>query len=278
LLEDAWKKLRADGVDFALISGSRPLYWRAGYGPCRPSYIFRIAAGEKESKRSIAGDFLPYLEKINQLYQAEPVHFRRSPEMLRDILEARPVGLRPKMPAEKNMVFALAEERAYLVGWRVESEGDTPHIAVVEYAGERSLLAEAAPALAARWKAPLSFEVPFWEETFRAKLAKVGVEKDFRTASGTVKILHLPQLMEKMRPLWERGLEAEQKAITFSQSGDEAKIALGKESLIVQGPAVAELVFGTTEKRFWAADKPTLAETLKSIFPLPSVRYDLDFV
>jgi len=277
LLADAWQKLRADGVDFALVSGSRPLYWRAGCAPCRPSYVFGIAPGAKAGTRLIKEDFRDDLETINQIYQTEAVRFHRSPELLQDILQGRPVGHRPAMLKEK-MVFALIEGRAYVVGWRIEEQDLAPYIIVVEYAGERGLLAETAPTLAARWGRPVHFEVPFWEETFRALLTSVGVEEEFRPAGGTVKILNLPQLMEKLRPLWEKGLEGRQKAIRLVQAGEEAGFIMGEASLTLQGGAVAELVFGTTEARSWAADQVGLREALESIFPLPGLRYGLDFV
>jgi hypothetical protein len=226
----------------------------------------------------IKEDFLANLEAISQIYQTEPVHFYRSPELLQDILRGRPVGCRPPMPVEKKLVFALLEGRAYVIGWRIEDDTTVPHIIVVEYAGERSLLAEVAPILAARWGALVHFEVPFWEETFRAALALVGKQEEFRPASGTVKILNLPQLMAKLRPLWEKGLESGQAAIRFAQSGEEVKLSLGDAELTLQGGAVAELVFGTIEARAWAADQAGLREALQSIFPLPGLRYDLDYV
>jgi hypothetical protein len=187
---------------------------------------------------------------------------------------------RPWGERKDKAVFALLAGRAYVMGWRWPQQEGGGFIEVLEYAGDRKLLAEMAPAAAKEFGLPLRLHVPAWDEEFRRSLAGAGEEKEFANAwEGTVKVLSLDRLMEKTRRIWEAKAEKEAaERITFSQSGGSAQIILGSEALSLEGQEIAELVFGTTEERGWASDRPNLREALQRIFPLPGPRYGLNFI
>ena len=275
LLQDAWEKLRRDGIDFALISGNRSLYWRAGCGACRPTYTYMVPPGGGGAPLAglAADDPRLHLDEMQKIYQAEPVHFCRSREDLEGIT-------RPWPERSDKAVFARLEKRAYLVGWRWLMQEGGDFIEVLEYAGDRNLLAERAPALAAEFGLPLRFNVPAWEEEFRLGLEKVGRQSDFSDCQeGTIKILALGRLLEKLRPFWEPKMSKElAERLSFFQFLEEAEIGLGKENLKLKGQEAAELVFGTAEAKEWAPDRPALGEALKDLFPLPGPRYGLNFI
>ncbi len=272
LLEDAWRKMREDGVDFAMISGDRSLYWRAGCAACRPTYTYEVPPAGENAAQVTAGDARLYLEDMCRIYQTEPIHFCRSMEDLQSITH-------PWELHKDKVVFALLGKSAYVMGWRWQTEKEN-FCEVLEYAGDRKLLAERAPALADRFGAPLRFHVPAWDEELRTGLARAGKQTHYSNCwGGTIKILALDRMMEKLRPMWgpRAGKELMEK-ISFSQSDDTAEIALGKETFTLEGKELAELVFGTVEERAWAPDKPALRDVVRLIFPLPGPQYGLNFI
>lgn len=269
LLDDSWDLLRADGVDLVLVSGSRRLYLDDGCGNCRPNYRFMVQPGEGE----LAGTICPPHEHINamlRLYHAEPIHFVRTDEQLEKVVCPRPIM--------DKVVFAMLSDRAYYLGWRTQTEAGQPFIETLEYAGDRALLVQAAPALAQEFGAPLRFHVPDWETDFRAALAQVAEQTALiNSPEGTVKILALGRLMEKLRPFWQPKVGREiADQLGFFQFRDQAEIRLGDESLQLSGAMPAELVFGTTENKSWGTGQ--LAEVLQQLFPLPGPRYGLNYL
>jgi len=282
LLEDAWEKLRADGVDFSLISGSRGLYRRAGCAECGPTYAFVIPPAESLSARPsaqmITGDPRPYLEEMLRLYLAEPVHFSRSREQLQAV-----ANLWPQI--REKAAFALLEGRAYLVGmvnqWTNGSAESSSTLDVVEYAGDRRVFGRWASKIGATFSLPLRFFVPTWDEELRGELARAGEQRRFcNSPEGTVKILALQQLMSELRPFWEPRLGTNcADRIRFSQQGEQAQIALGQENLLLEGREIAELVFKTAEAKEDALrGSGSLGEALARIFPLPRPRYGLNYI
>lgn len=274
LLARAWEKMRRNGVDFALISGSRTLYWREGCGRCQPTYDFMVqpnAAGKAD--QIYPGDPGPHLEKILRIYQTEPVHFERTLEQLQLFTSAHPKHL-------DKSVFALLGDSAYLFAWRSNYGDLGDFVEVNEYAGDRELLAQMAPLLAAQLSLPVRFHIPAWDRDFLAAIAPVGKQSWFdNNYDGTIKIISLGRLMEKTRPAWAPKVGAEvAKKLSFFQFMNDAEVTLEDEKLKLSGQAIAELVFGTTEARDWAAEQPALKDALSRIFPLPGPRYGLNFI
>ena len=274
LLTRAWDKMRKNGVDFALISGTRDLYLREGCGRCQPTYDFMVQPKAFDQAIDLCvGDPRLHLQEIQRIYAAEPVHFERTMEELQNLTCGYPNH-------QDRSIFALLNHNAYLFGWRSHQENLGDFIEVNEYAGDRKVLAQIGQAVAARESLAVRFHVPDWDEKLRTELMKCGEQVYFNNSwEGTTKIISLGRLMEKTRPAWAPKVGAEAaKKLAFFQFMNDAEVTREDEKLKLSGQAIAELVFGTTEAREWAAEQPALKDALQRIFPLPGPRYGLNFI
>jgi predicted N-acetyltransferase YhbS len=141
---------RSLGADLALVSGARGLYQRAGFSPYPPCPRYRVGG---DARAAVAGAVsarpVPYgpsaLADVMALQAAEPVRFERSVEDWRRLLAARILFF---SPGQLFVIERQGRRVAYAaVASLAPSEAALPTGRVLEVAGDRQAVAEAAPTL-----------------------------------------------------------------------------------------------------------------------------------
>jgi predicted N-acetyltransferase YhbS len=148
------------GAELGLVSGRRGLYERAGFVPYPACPRFRVSAqgSAKSSDAAVAVEVARYspdaLDDLMRLSAGERVHFVRSADDWRRLLDA---GVLFFEPAETFLVRRAGATVAYLAVGRPSSghDEDAPSTSddargarVLELAGDRRAIAEAAPTVA----------------------------------------------------------------------------------------------------------------------------------
>ncbi len=140
---------RALGADLALVSGARGLYLRAGLAPYPPCLRYRVSGAPARPISPPLVKPVPYgpsaLDDVRALQAAEPVRFERSPEDWSRLLAA---GILFFSPGQVFVIERGGRRVAYAaVASLRPSEAALPTGRVLEVAGERAAVAEAAPTL-----------------------------------------------------------------------------------------------------------------------------------
>jgi hypothetical protein len=161
-------------------------------------------------------------------------------------------------------------------------------VRVVEFAGERTLVAAALPRLLAHYGAgSLTVHVQGSDPVLRALLTAGGLSGAPDSASGTLRVINFPQLMDRCRPyLAERvgadvtaGLVFEADAPPGSAGGGFT-VRRGAEAVRLPDLAtLAVYLFGTPEATAAAPEgSADLAATLAQALPLPTLWYGINYV
>lgn len=135
------------GVDLVLASGDRGLYRRQYLEPLPPLARFSLPPAPPAPPldvRAVTADDLPALAS---LYEAEPVHFVRSPSDWRRLWEA---GRLVDAPAAFSAVSRGGRVVGYLVAQAAtpRADGSVRPRRIMEIAGERDAVLSVAPSLA----------------------------------------------------------------------------------------------------------------------------------
>ena len=139
---------RASGADLALVSGERGLYERAGFFTYPPCRRYRVASDQQAPSGATARP-VPFqpgaLADVMSLQAAEPVRFERSEA---DWVRLLGTGVLFFYPARLFLIERAGRPVAYAGVALLESaESPGPIARVLEMAGDRQAIAEAAPAL-----------------------------------------------------------------------------------------------------------------------------------
>ena len=280
LLEDAIRKLKADGVDLMLVSGDRNLYRRAGCAPASRMYHFRIGREDLRGFIDQNVELIPYEEEhvrqIITIYEREPVRFHRSLEEFRRMLIS---GSDRNVGAETSVVLRGGDLLGYLA---VQPPVDARVSNVIEYAGDRYTIVEAMRYVFDMYGIDgLNLYVPFHDGEMIHLLRRKGISSTPINMPGyTIKIINFSGLMERLHPYIEERLGEKADSLEFHQKGDEYRIRLGGEELTVRGSAeLVHLVFGTHDER----EKEIIPRTntlkdLTYVFPLPLAYPGLNYV
>jgi predicted N-acetyltransferase YhbS len=140
---------RASGADLALVSGERGLYRRAGFFTYPPCRRYRVGPGVA-SPADLPAQPVPFssaaLPALMSLQAAEPVRFERSVDEWQRLLGT---GILFFYPARLFLIERQHRPVAYLGVAQLEAAGESkgPIARVLEMAGDRRAIAEAAPAL-----------------------------------------------------------------------------------------------------------------------------------
>jgi hypothetical protein len=182
---------------------------------------------------------------------------------------------------------------AYLVVHRPDrvrrrNPDDPPLVRVVEFGGDRAALAGALPRLLAHYGAGrLTLHVQGYDALLRGLLTAGGAAGEAAPASGTLRVLNFPQLLERCRPyLAERIGASAAGALEFSADGPPGgagggfTIRSGGDA--VRLPDLASLavyLFGAPDLTdVTAQGSADLAATLAQALPLPALWYGLNYV
>ncbi len=284
LFLDCLAAMRGDGVDFALISGGRGLYTRNGAGAVGRAREFSFRAGTAAGWRSgvsVAQAAPGDAPALAALYRAEPVRFLRAPSEWADILAGRWCMNRP---ARLFCIRRGGELVAYAAA-RLPAMKDAPGTAMLlgEYAGCRSAVAEALPAMAAACELPaLTVHVPARDAALGAELAARGLEaKAAPGIGGTVKLVNLPQLLGRTAELLLERAGARAGKLSAKEPGPgRTAFCLDAECLELAEADALRVVFGTpgrTEKALLEG-RGELGRLLGAALPLELPWYGYNYV
>ncbi|MEK7397356.1 MAG: GNAT family N-acetyltransferase [Candidatus Poribacteria bacterium] len=283
ILEDAIKKLRADGVDMLLVSGSRSLYIQHGCTHVGKVSVCSIERGTpiikaKVQPRKYQIEDLP--EWAN-LYKNEPVRFHRPYNDFHDLTTTARI-YRPSRALYSIVIDGNI--RAYVDIGKVKLK--TESIAVDEYAGSRRAILASVPYLLEQYDVQrCNIPIPVHDLEFTRLVESMGLSlsASHHATGGTITIINFPRLCEKLMPLFEEkvGVPVVQN-LRFSERDETYAFRLdGEEAVYSDAHDVARLIFGDPP----GIEKPTeipaegrLRDVLKAIFPIPRPEYGLSYI
>jgi hypothetical protein len=150
VLLDALSRARQH-ADLVLVSGDRGLYRRQGLDPVPPLARFTLPNGtpgpvSREGALEVRDASPDDLDAMAELYDAEDVHFVRSPADWRRLWGA---GLLVDVPATFSVLLRRGRMVGYLVGQQGgrHADGSARPRRILEIAGDRDAIIEGAPLL-----------------------------------------------------------------------------------------------------------------------------------
>lgn len=280
--DDAVARAYRNGVDIMLVSGDRDLYRRRGCLRVGRDSAFTWTVngppenglpggGEEVTVMPMTEDELPLAQAC---YRREPVRFLRPPDDYRDALQS---GYVMNRPSDFLVVRAGGDFRGYLV---VQHPGADGKARIAEYAGDRHSLLAALPLVAGRYGlSALGWQVPRHDDLFRSLCERAGLAATPTPSSGTVKLIHFTQLMERMRPRFREILgEKEAARLSFAQQGETYVFRYGEDALRTDRDTATRLVFGSVEGTETQSGEGAVAQALRAILPLPCLWYGINYV
>jgi predicted N-acetyltransferase YhbS len=208
LLSASFQRFREHGVDFAYISGTRPLYYAAGANHIGGFSLFTVppgalVGGPAVALRQATPEDAPLLCRLNE---RDGLHMARTPGDYELLLQP---GYCAGRPCQFLIVEMDGVPAGYLFGWSLEKEGERL-LRVLEVRGERLAILSALGLLA--WGAGegsrVQVEVP-QGDLLEALLRTRGMVGEPGRTPGTVKVLDFCGAMTKLRPYLASRLGAE---------------------------------------------------------------------
>lgn len=276
---DAWRKARREGADVMIVSGDRDLYRMRGCLRVGDDRVFTLTSEthvESASSLTVAPLSEGELPLVMDCYRAESVRFQRTESDYRYHLQS---GWAMNSPADVWIVRDSGAFRGCIIARNPQGR-DASNL--IEFSGDRRSILSALPLLIRLYSLKsLSFQVQRHDALLRSLCEGCGLKGAPTSASGTVAVANFPQLMERMRPRFE---ELAGKRITkrlrFFQNGATYWFALGEEAFATDRDSATRMVFGTI-----AGTEPVLAglegalgEALRTILPLPTLWYGINYV
>ena len=283
ILEDAIKKLRSDGVDMLLVSGSRTLYIQHGCTHVGKVNVYTLSSEisipkMKQQARKFEIDDLP---QWANLYRNEPVRFHRPYNDFHDLV-TKAMVYRPN----RSLSSILTNENINAYAVIAKTNVNKREVIVIdEYAGSRRAIISAIPDWFEQYRVQqCNIPVPIHDIEFSNLFEFLGIRPSFSKASGgTISIINFPQLCKKLMPLFEEkiGTCAVQN-LNFSECDNNYTFRLDGEVAVYNDiHDVTKLIFGDPP----GIDKPTeipaqgkLLDLLKQIFPIPRPEYGLSYI
>ncbi len=283
LFQDCIAAMRAEGADFAMISGGRGLYTRnAAVGAGRDTeFSFRAdPAGGWESDVEVAPAGARDAASLAALYRAEPVRFLRPPAEWADIVAGRPCMNRPARLLAIRRAGALVAYAAVRAS-QPDRDGDRgTHLG--EFAGCRPALAAALPRLAELGEGPaLAVHVSAGDAPLAAELAARGLEpRTVPATGGTVKLVNLPQLGGHLRDLLVERAGERAGRVEFKEAGEGLAVSLDAERLELDEADACRLVFGAKDgsERKLIKGRGELGKVLGAALPVELPWYGYNYV
>jgi len=275
------------GTHLAWISGARGLYTSRGAAAVGCFRQFTVPAGREEKDlelRELREEDLPAMAA---LHRREPVRLLRTMDYLRATFRARWIMNGPGR-------FWGVWHEGRLTAWLAvrEPRGAGRPATLVEFAGEQSVAAAAAPAVASRMNVKaLVADAASEDSSARRAFGAVADSSEAACTHGTMMMLRMADCLEALRPRVAECVGREFAAsLRFSESGvgpavpegrsDRLRIERGTDSVEVLGRAeTTRFLFGGEG----SPDLPphegsaALLEALRPALPLPAPWYGLDY-
>lgn len=279
ILEDAIKKLRSDGVDMLLVSGSRNLYIQHGCTYVGKVNVYNLSNEiplpkmKIEVKKFDVND----LPQWARLHRNEPVRFHRPHN---DFLDLTTKGMVYRPNKSLYSIYNNNDIIAYAVVARGKED-----IGLDEYAGSRRAIISAVPDWLEQYGVrQCKILVPLYDFEFANLLDFLGVKPSSMKASGgTISIINFPQLCKRLMPLFEEKIGASvAQNLNFYECDNKYIFKLGDEEAVYDDiHDVARLIFDdppSVEKPVEIKAKGKLFNVLKEIFPIPRPEYGLSYI
>jgi hypothetical protein len=239
-------------------------------------------------------DLLPIgadrIADLRALYQMEPARFLRP---LEDWQMAFACGVIMNRASDFWGVFAAGTLVAYLI---VHRPGDAPRrpgepivTRIVEFAGQREAVAASIPSLLRHYATEgVHIHVQATDPVLRAVLSSgTGLNGSPAGASGTLRVINFPQLMERCRPLLAERIGTEAAGELSFGADERPGSALG--GFMIRGggerlripdlSTLAQYLFGAPTPMAAQPDGSSrIAEVMGRALPLPSLWYGLSYV
>jgi predicted N-acetyltransferase YhbS len=285
----AVQKAYDDGVDVMLVSGSRSLYQMRGCLRVGHDSAFTMTPESATTVQKAAGVEVTVgkmkdeeLSLVMDCYRREPVRFIRP---LDDYHNALQCGMVMNRYSDFLVVRERGEFRGYVILQQPHDRALQPlpekKTDLAEFAGDRRALVAALPEIVRNYAlVELHWQVQRHDDLFRSLCTGAGLAPRSAAASGTVKLINFPQLMERMRPRFEELLgKGETARLAFWQRDEEYGFRLGDDEFVTDRDSATRLVFGTADGAEWQVveGRGRLAEVLRTIFPLPCLWYGLNY-
>lgn len=279
-LEAAAAKTTRDGASIFNISGNRGLYDRFGAVKVGRAFLYDIPAG------GATADGLEFVEAgkeslldLARVHEREPVRYHRPMEDWQALMEAMLDGSDP-IRQRAFLVYERGEPSAYAVYHR-QRQGDEQVGRVIEYAGSRSHIMAALPAVAAAAKVPaVELRVPDFDPSLiRAANASGRSPRADYLMHHTIKVSALDTFVRDIKPYIEERIGRTGAGGLAFQAGPGGTydVILGEEHFPFAPPAFTQMVFGRPEG-IDTSDLGIAGDVLARLFPMPLPLPGLNYV
>jgi predicted N-acetyltransferase YhbS len=292
--QDCCDKAAADGVDVMLISGGRGLYTRVG---CRQVGRDYDVALERETAGVLSADGCDLVAcgpddvpALRAIHAQEGVRFIRPRDDWRWFFASR---VAMNTPADLWGVRRGGALQAYLLVHqpdkiRRRAPGDPTTARIVEYAGDRTAVAAGMRLLLETYPVDrATIHAGGHDAVLRAVLESNGLSGTPAGASGTLRVINFPQLMERCRPLLAARAGSEVAAALRFEAHERPGSALGGFTIRLGAATLrlpdlaglAQYLFGSTKP---LDVEPTgdagLTALMQEVLPLPTLWYGINYV
>jgi GNAT superfamily N-acetyltransferase len=261
-----------DKCQLLLVSGDRGLYRRRG---CSLAGRFRVfsmpahslSAASSTVRRAGPSDALALV----RLNQARPVRFERSVDDWLMVLQS---GMLMDSPADAWIVEREGQALAYFGMSRAEAGGT---VRVQEYGGSTAAVLAGLSEAAGQATTVEILEMPADLELYTL-LGSSAVCREIRFP-GTVRVLDLPTLCDRIQPLlYERLGDEAASELGLAASDDGLALEWQGQVLEAHRDQIPLMFFGIAppEPGFTLPDPP-LRNVLRDLFPLPLPWYGFDY-
>jgi predicted acetyltransferase len=280
ILNDLEAEVKQKGIGLLLISGTRSLYRRrhcalvGGFMKCELSKT-SIHLTSLPSDVEII-DYKPeFLDQVVHLYNHEPVRFIRSLIEFKTLLQAALIA-DYDCTYRMYVIRRAARITAYFLlrtRYPHETWGE-----VVEYAGDRNLVAGALSLMLARQAldriqvhAPIDDPVIWYLRDLQARIQN-------ENQQGTVKIVNYPSLIKDLTPYFSQYTQPEYlHSLCVDEKNGLISFALQGDRLIIESADfIPQLMFGFPNNkqlpkylREQVKHQQVLKKFIKSVFPIP---------
>lgn len=276
LVRDALSKMRRNGVDLALVSGSRDLYKRVGFVEAGKIHMYRIQRGKLSLKKTNAS-VKPYggnVMDLVEVYQKEPVRYQRSLEEFK-LLAERVFRCSDVRNICKIYTAMRGSRPLAYVATNVFPSRDVPII--TEYAGSRNIILYLVNEVFEIANVDMvKLIVPFHDLELHRLLEDKGVKKPQSKPTAGVFIVNPLSFLEKVKSYLEErmGKIASSNLLSDLLGKSIELTARGGEVRLDRSQALTLLFFGEPEK-LNNPPQPKLAlepdlEFPSNILPLPT--------
>ncbi len=282
LVEDAFIKMRKDGVDLVLVSGFRSLYKRAGCVEAGKVHIYHVPSGKMRSREEnlrITEYEEGHISDLIEIYQREPLRYRRSLEDFRLLAER---GFRcSDIPLKIYLAMTRFGPVAYvamaLFPWEEV-------LRIVEYAGPRSVILHLiGNVFRIKEVDSVVLTVPFHDVELLHLLEGQGIEKPLSEAQASMAIINPCSFFEKAKLyLEERIGEGRLSKIVLDEDAEKMRWTLDGEKVNLEDSRLLTLLFFGSPEKLKNPPQPKLelnqTRFLSNAVPLPTPVYGLNYI